>query len=381
MTITGVPLGARRAPAWVDAVAGVVAATVSTVVFLTADLAAIDERLHRPTILIAAVTAFGACGISLRRKQPFLGAVLVVGAATIISAAGYFTGLLPYLTLVALYAVGSHGTRRHTAAAVALFAACFGGLAAFGVPDLTLGDVFATSALAVAAAVIGDTVRLRRAYQTGLARAETARVVADERLRIARELHDVVAHSMSLIAVQAGVGAYVIHTDPAAAEKALSVIADVSSEALAQTRSVIGLLRTGELAQPSMPGLVALDPLVQGVRDAGLPVALTVEGAVRDMPAAVDLAAYRIVQEALTNAVRHAPGRAVEVVLRRENRELSIEVDDSASPGSAAPVRGDGGYGLVGLRERAHAVGGSFEAGPTPTGGFRVAARLPVSAS
>ena len=158
------------------------------------------------------------------------------------------------------------------------------------------------------------------------------------------------------------------------------MIADTSSAALAQTRSVIGLLRTGELAQPSMPGLVALDPLVQGVRDAGLPVALTVEGAVRDIPAAVDLAAYRIVQEALTNAVRHAPGRAVEVVLRRENRELSIEIDDSASPGSSAPVQGDGGYGLVGLRERAYAVGGSFEAGPTPTGGFRVAAKLPVSA-
>jgi signal transduction histidine kinase len=208
--------------------------------------------------------------------------------------------------------------------------------------------------------------------------------VADERLRIARELHDVVAHSMSLIAVQAGVGAHLIHDDPAAAEKALTVIADTSSEALAQTRSVIGLLRSGDDAQPSVPGLAALEPLVEGVREAGLPVDLRVEGAVRDVPAAVDLAAYRIVQEALTNAVRHAPGRPVTVRLARDGDGLSVDVD-GAGPGGAAPAgapaAAGSGYGLVGLRERATAVGGTFAAGPTPDGGFRVTARLPVGAA
>ena len=392
ITGTGVPLGARRAPAWVDAVAGVVAAAVAVTVLLTSDLPAIDDRLREPTIWTAAITGLGALGIGLRRRQPLLGVLLVGGAATVVSATGYYTAVLPYLTLAALYAVGAHGTRRQAVAGVVLVVACFAGLASAGVPDLTPGDVVTSSALGAAAAAVGDTMRLRRAYQAGLvataesraevARAETARVVADERLRIARELHDVVAHSMSLIAVQAGVGAHLIHSDPAAAERALDVIADTSSEALAQTRSVIGLLRSGGDAQPSVPGLVALEPLVQGVRDAGLPVELTVSGAVRDVPAAVDLAAYRIVQESLTNAVRHAPGRPVRVRLVRAAGELRIEVDDSASPAVApAAVAGDAGYGMVGLRERAHAVGGSFEAGPTPAGGFQVAASLPVGAA
>jgi signal transduction histidine kinase len=211
--------------------------------------------------------------------------------------------------------------------------------------------------------------------------------VAEERLRIARELHDVVAHSMSLIAVQAGVGAHLIHQDPAAAERALSVIADTSRDALAQARSVIGLLRSSDddNAQPSMPGLAALESLVQGVRETGLAVDLALQGPVDEVPVAVNLAAYRIVQEALTNAVRHAPARPVTVRLTRTISELTITVDDGPPDRTAPPDRGPGprvtgsGYGLVGLRERATAVGGEFTAGPDGSGGFRICARLPVA--
>jgi signal transduction histidine kinase len=390
-----VPLSARQAPGWVDAVVAVVAAVLAVTALLTADLPAVDPGLREADPWVAAVTAAGALGIGLRRRQPLAGLLLVGAAATVVSATGYYTALLPYLTLVALYSVAAHGTRRQALTGVVVLVTCFVSLVAAGVPDLTPGDVVTSVALGVAAAAAGDAMRLRREHQAGLvataesraeaARAESARVVADERLRIARELHDVVAHSMSLIAVQAGVGAHLIHDDPAAAEKALTVIADTSSQALAQTRSVIGLLRSGDDAQPSVPGLVALEPLVQGVRDAGLPVDLTIEGAVRDVPAAVDLAAYRIVQEALTNAVRHAPGRPVAVRLTRDEEALSIDVADSGGPAVAPePVAGPGagpGFGLVGLRERANAVGGSFAAGPTPSGGFRVTARLPAGAA
>jgi signal transduction histidine kinase len=387
----GTPYSARAAPAWVDAVVALVAAALAVLVLLTADLAAVDPELHEPAPWVVAVTAAGALGLGLRRRQPLAGLLAVGAAATLVSATGHYTGLLPYLTLAALYAVAAHGTRRQALVGVAALVTCFVSLVLAGVPDLTTGDVVTSTALGVAAATAGDAMRLRRAYQAGLvataesraetARAETARVVADERLRIARELHDVVAHSMSLIAVQAGVGAHLIHEDPAAAEKALSVIADTSSEALAQTRSVIGLLRSGDDAQPSVPGLAALEPLVEGVREAGLPVDLRVEGAVRDVPAAVDLAAYRIVQEALTNAVRHAPGRPVTVRLARDGDGLSVDVDGaggSGAGGALPPGTAGSGYGLVGLRERAHAVGGTFAAGPTPDGGFRVTARLPA---
>jgi signal transduction histidine kinase len=390
MTIAGIPLSARRAPAWVDAVVAVVAAGLAVLALVTADLAAVDPELRDTAPWVVVVTAAGAAGLGLRRRAPLTGLLMIGTAATLVSATDHYTALLPYLTLAALYAVAAYGTRRQAIAGVAVLVVCFVGLVAAGVPDLTVGDVATSSALGVAAATAGYTMKLRRDHQrlelltarslAESASAESARVVADERLRIARELHDVVAHSMSLIAVQAGVGAHLIHDNPAAAEKALEVIADTSREALAQTRSVIGLLRSGDDAQPSIPGLVALEPLVQGVRDTGLPVTLSIDGTVRDLPAAVDLAAYRIVQEALTNAVRHAPRRPVEVRLARAAGALRISVADSAGEaGAMPPATTGGGYGLLGLRERAAALGGSLVAGPTASGGFRVSALLPVA--
>jgi signal transduction histidine kinase len=204
--------------------------------------------------------------------------------------------------------------------------------------------------------------------------------VVEERLRIAQELHDVVAHSMSLIAVQAGVGAHLLRRDPDAAERALVVIAETSRTALAQTRSALGMLRSrDDDAQPALPGLVSLTALVQGVRDVGLTVEVTAEGVPREVSAAVDLAAYRVVQEALTNAVKHSPGQPVTVHLGYAPTDLVVGV---TAHGPGAPVAGGGradpGFGLVGLRERALAIGGHLDAGATPDGGFAVRARLPT---
>ena len=388
-----VPLPLRRAPDWVDAVLGVLAATLAVVVVVNADTVAIDPELHPPTALVVVVTAVGAASVGLRRRRPVLGLAVVTAAALAVSATWHFTGLLPYLTMLALYAVAAHGTRRSAVAGLAVVVCTFGVLALVEVPDLRVADVVTSSAVCVAAVAVGDTVRQRRAHQVELLAAAEERVevaaqraVAEERLRIAQELHDVVAHSMSLIAVQAGVGAHVLRGDPGAAERALLVIAETSRAALAQTRSVLGLLRSGDGTQPSLPGLVSLDALVRGVRDAGLTVEVVLEGPRRELPPTVDLAAYRVVQEALTNAVRHAPDRPVTVRLSYAPTELVIGVAADGG-GAAANAREAGadagrpgapGFGLVGLRERARAVGGQCEAGATAGGGFLVSARLPT---
>jgi signal transduction histidine kinase len=180
---------------------------------------------------------------------------------------------------------------------------------------------------------------------------------------------------MSLIAVQAGVGAHLLRRDPEAAERALSVIADTSREALSQTRSVVGLLRGDDDGGPPWsPGLASLQAMVQGVRQAGLDVDVRVEGAERPVSAMVDLAAYRVIQEALTNAVKHAPDRPVTVLISYLPQALRVDVTGA----EGERVDTEPGFGLIGLTERARAVGGSLVAGPAADGGFRVVADLPT---
>ncbi len=379
------PLGIRRAPGWVDAVLAVLAGVLAVTVLISADLAAIDPRLHPTSPFAVVVTAVGAAGIGLRRRMPELGLALVAIAAVVVSGHSQFTGLLPYLTIVALYSVAANGTRRAAVISLVLVVGSFIALHGAGVPDLAVIDVVTSTAICVAAVAVGDAVRQRRAHQRDLvaaaeSRAEVTaqRAVAEERLRIARELHDVVAHSMSLIAVQAGVGAHLLHRDPEAAERALEVIADTSRYALSQTRSVVGLLR-GDDAQPSLPGLVSLEAMVAGVRQAGMTVDLQLEGTEREVPATVDLAAYRVIQEALTNALKHAPERPVTVRISYTPAALRVDIGDATSgAGEAADGESADGFGLIGLRERTRAVGGRLTAGPTAGGGFRVVADLPT---
>jgi signal transduction histidine kinase len=234
------------------------------------------------------------------------------------------------------------------------------------------------SVLAVATAwTVGNSVRARRRYAASLRSHAAAEAVTAERLRIARELHDQVAHSIGVIAIQAGVGARVIETQPGEARAALATIEATSRETLAGLRRTLGALRRPDGAAASLdptPGLADLDRLVEAAADAGVRVTLAVDGGPAPVPAEVGLAAYRIVQEALTNVVRHARVPQCRVTVRQAPDEVRVEVVDD---GRGGPLGGDG-HGIVGMRERATLLGGRFTAGPRPEGGFRVAAELPV---
>jgi signal transduction histidine kinase len=215
---------------------------------------------------------------------------------------------------------------------------------------------------------------------------EERRQASEERLRIARELHDVLAHNISMINVQAGVALHLMDDRPEQARTALAAIKDASKEALTEMRSVIDVLRQGsDEAAPRAPtaGLDRLDDLVARACTAGLRVTCSVTGRRRPLPGGVDLAAFRIVQEALTNVTRHAGGGehdgvTASIQVTYLERDVVVQVDDDGRTGGAAAPERPGGSGIPGMRERAAALGGEFTAGPRPGGGFRVRARLPV---
>jgi signal transduction histidine kinase len=210
-------------------------------------------------------------------------------------------------------------------------------------------------------------------------RRERSRLKA-ERLRIARELHDVVAHGFATISLQAGVAAHAVDQRPEQVAEALEAIKGASREALEELRGILGMLRHDEGRRDPAPGLDQLDELVLKTSAAGTTTQLKISGSPRTLPTAVDRAAYRIVQEALTNVLRHAGGAAACVSISYEKTALLVSVDDDG-PGAAdvsEHAHVGSGYGITGMRERARALGGDVEAGPCPDGGFRVAAHLPL---
>lgn len=245
--------------------------------------------------------------------------------------------------------------------------------------------------------VLGDSVRTRRAYWAQLeekaARLEKERetqsqiAVAAERARIARELHDVVAHNVSVMVVQADGAAYVLDSAPQQTKQALETISGTGRQALAEMRRLLGVLRTGEQPEGGeyvpQPGVEQLADLVEQVRGAGLPVDFRVEGEPRELPGSVQLTAYRIVQEALTNTRKHGgPNAAATVRMSYKGSELELLVEDDGR-GAQHELYADGGadglgHGLIGMRERVGMVGGSLQAGPRQGGGFRIRAVLPL---
>ncbi|MFK0219113.1 sensor histidine kinase [Streptomyces vinaceus] len=236
------------------------------------------------------------------------------------------------------------------------------------------------TAWAIAVLAASEVVRVRReqwARDRAERRAAERRRADEERLRIARELHDVLAHSISVINVQAGVGLALLDTDPEQARTALTAIKAASKEALGEVRQVLNTLRApGEAPRAPAPGLDRLCELVDQAAAAGLTVSVTGEGEARGLSPATDLAAFRILQEALTNVVRHSGSRTARIRISRPPGALELRVDDDgpATGGDA----GGSGTGLIGMRERAAAQGGTIEAGPRPDGGFRVRARIPL---
>jgi signal transduction histidine kinase len=337
---------------------------------------------HTPPAAFALVAIAGLV-LAVRRRWPWQALAVSTAAVTAYTAFGYINGAALLAPPAALYALTMKTTPRRAIAAWAVVTAVL--MSVSGATDpfgITAGSFYSVPILTCVACFGGIAVASRRAYVASIqARAEDAarRRIDDERLRIARELHDVVAHTMATINVQAGAAAHVAPERPQAAIDALQVIRAVSKDGLRELRAILNVLRQSDEPETPFPapGLAQLDALITSARRAGLEVAVSVTGDARPLPTETDLAAYRIVQESLTNVIRHAGPATAAVTLNYTGSELRIEVTDTGLGVPAAGPNG-GGHGLAGMRERAASAGGSLDAGPAAGGGFHVRARLPL---
>ena len=384
---------ARRRPHADIAVAVVVLAV--TLVTTTATPA--GGRLDVTAVALAAL----ACGVLVaRRRWPF--AVLLVSAAAAEAYLVYYQGnqgeMVLAAPLIALYTVADTSSRRRSLAIGVVVMLAFAGVHMLVKPSSWLGaGNLALAALGGLAVAAGDASRNRRAYLAEAeARArqaeadrdvEAARRVTEERLRIARDLHDVVGHHLALIHVQAGVAAHVLDGEPEKAGEALAHIRTASRAALGELSDTIGLLRhSDEPAAPTEPviGLAGVEDLLGSFRRSGLTITEQVDGPVRSIAVAADLTAYRVIQESLTNVCKHSGPTMVGVRLTYGPDALRIVVDNAAPQvtpiGRAAAQASGDRHGLIGMRERVTALGGTLSAGPRPDGGYRVSATLPTPA-
>jgi signal transduction histidine kinase len=335
-----------------------------------------------PAWALGLVVLAGAI-LVLRRHRPVLTLLVTTGATAAFSLLGYVNGSVLVAPVLALYAVTSRVPPRRavawsagTLAVLALVSTLNNPLGRFG------GGVVLLPALVAAAHFAGVAAYNRRALLAAIrqgARDEARRQVDAERLRIARELHDVVAHTMATINVQATAAVHVMADQPEAAAEAMRAVKAASKEGLRELRAVLDVLRRVDVPDGGgvapAPGLDQLEALVDRARHAGVPVTLTVSGVDRPLPTEVDLAAYRIVQESLTNVIRHAGPATAAVTVDVRPGAVHVEVTDT---GVGPDDGGSTGFGLVGMRERVASVGGTVEAGRGEHGGFRVTATLPL---
>jgi signal transduction histidine kinase len=330
-----------------------------------------------------------AAPVALRRRWP-LPVLLGVMAAVVLA---LVSGVIPVVAVAApvmalalvLYVVGLTEPRRTSVvalvASLSTFASAVGISLLLHLPFQPLPDVIAGIGLGwlfmASGWTLGLTARVRRDYAERAAAQAVTQAVADERLRIARELHDIVAHSMSLIAVKAGIGNHVADARPAEAREALRAIETASRGSLAEMRHLLGVLRSevdGADLAPA-PGLAALPDLAARASAAGVTVELDVPSGV-GLPEGVGLAVYRITQEAVTNVVRHAAPARCTVTVAVEDGSVRVEVTND---GPVVKLEGPAGHGLIGMRERVAMYGGELTAGPRPAGGFRVSATIPLA--
>ncbi|WP_203920459.1 sensor histidine kinase [Rugosimonospora africana] len=380
-----------------------IAAILFAVVLLTA--VAGPPQGREPLDATWVLAAVACAALTVRRRWPF--PVLVVSSLTaeayLAPQAGHDGVLLLAAPLIALYTVAEASARRRALLIGGLAVLALGGAHMLLKPTAWIGaENIALAALGGLAVAAGDAARNRRAYlaevEDRVRRAEddrereARRQVTDERLRIARDLHDVVGHQLALINVQAGVAAHVLDEQPDQVRQSLVHIRQASRTALEELRDTIGLLR--EFDEPDPPtrptaGLAGLADLITSFRDSGLRIDDRVEGVVRRLPPATDLTAYRMIQESLTNVRKHAGAVTARLRLDYQPTVLRIVVDNdvndaalarSADAARPAPASPDGtGHGIVGMRERVAALGGDLRAGPRP-GGFQVCATLPLPA-
>jgi signal transduction histidine kinase len=369
------------------------------------------SRITVPSPAMAAATIAATLPVAVRRLWPLPVLAIVSVAIAALAATGRDPLTCDLMLGMAAYTAARQLPRMAAAICLVLTELVILGGLLTEVATTRAPDIFIHSMLTAAAMwFVGAGVRERRRYLAGLARQEAQRQRAEsqharhelqeERLRIARELHDVLAHSLIVVAVQAGVGRKVGADRPDEALQALRTVEEASRDALDELRRLLSLLRSDDepgqavsvtagapaptLTLAPAPDLGDLDGLVATIRRAGIPVRVDVTGDATSLPSAAGLTAYRIVQEALTNVVRHAPGAEATVRLSTSPAGTRIQVTDTGGrPRAAGPAdsgAGDG-HGIAGMRERAAIFGGSLEAGPLPGGGFRVAAFLPVSAT
>ncbi|AYG84362.1 Sensor histidine kinase DesK [Streptomyces hundungensis] len=363
---------------------------LTVIVLVGSHVAGRSQSGRGPLDALALVLLIAGCAVLLiRRRHPVVAVFGASLAALVYLGAGYPYGPVFLPVAVGCFAAVIAGCRRQAWCAVALLWLghllvahwLYRWLPPRGDQAAPWSQEVAVAAWAVAVVAVAELVRVRReqwARERAGRAAAAKRRAEQERLRIARELHDVLAHSISVINVQAGVGLALLDSDPEQARTALTTIKSASKEALGEVRQVLETLRApGEAPRSPAPGLDRLPELVEQAASAGLTVETTTSGGRRALPPGTDLAAFRIVQEALTNVVRHSAARTARVTIDQEPGALVLRVDDDgpASGGKA----GGSGNGLIGMRERAAALGGSIDAGPLPSGGFRVTARLPLA--
>jgi signal transduction histidine kinase len=330
--------------------------------------------------------------LAWRRTQSILVGLAVVGASIAQAAAGMtmHSAVSPVVALLLVsWSIGAYEPRRRAVLGLTIVICGLWLSMAISMlrgTDHYMGTDFPwIGALLIAPGVVGivfgaRTRSLREAEERArLLELERREAIAEERARIARELHDVIAHSVSVMTVQAGAAEEMLKVDPARAFEPVRAVQETGRQALVEMKRLVGVLREHdeEIGLAPQPGVIDIERLAAQMRDAGLPVEVRVEGAARPLPIGVDLSAYRVVQEALTNALKHAGAASAVVTLRYGARDLTVEVTDEGPGRGMKP----GGHGLIGMRERVGIFGGTFEAGPRPTGGFAVRALLPFEGS
>jgi signal transduction histidine kinase len=327
----------------------------------------------------------GVLALPLRHRHPVAVLWWVLGTTLAYWSLGYPRGPVFFALLVALFQVVLTGHRRVAIASLLVGFVAFSFLGyAIGRDEAPgWGQVLGLAAWLVALLAVTELVRSRRDRARDRALAESdalLRRATDERMRIARELHDAVAHNMSLINIQAGVALHLMGDEPSQVREALTTIKGASKEALVELRSILGVLRgvDDDAPRAPAPSLERLPDLVANAAASGVDVDLRVEGDLSRVPRNADLAAFRIVQESLTNVARHAGVPSVEVRIRASDGVLAIEVLDEGTGSDRHPDLPSGGNGIPGMQERALAVGGRLTAGPRPGRGFAVRAELPI---
>lgn len=346
------------------------------------------DAAQRPIPLSVAIVALETLPLTFRRRAPATVLIIVATAALAHLVAGFHNGFFDtFAGVVAIYSVAAHRPRRVSLIFLAVLPLA---LALAMLVDwhnqgrVNLVDIPYNLLLFLSAWLLGDNLQTRRAYDVQMERErrEQARAaLAEERARIARELHDIVAHSVSVMVLQANAGERVAASKPEQAGEHFAAIQATGRQALSELRRLLGVLRGADAGAASLepqPGLSGIERLAAEARRSGVETTVHVEGDPAVLPEAMQLSAYRVIQEALTNTLRHAGASRADIAIRCGTRALDVEVvDDGRSPATTdGSVRT--GHGLIGMQERVHLFGGELEAGPRPEGGFRVWASFPL---